>query len=150
MNYPSRKYPRLKNFDYSAGGVFCVTICTKEKAKLFGYVDVASAAMHLSELGALVQAQIDRIPQAYPGTILWNRVVMPNHLHILLQIPPEAPVSLFSVVRGTKSLVTRTIGYSIWQASFYEHVVRNEADALRFWKYIDENPAKWALDPYYE
>ncbi len=150
MDYPQRKYPRLKNFDYASGGVFCVTICTENREMSLGkVVDGEEARVHLSALGQLVQKLIDNIPNAYPGTILLNRVVMPNHVHILIQIPHENPVSLFSVIRGTKTMATRAAGFSVWQKSFYEHVVRNETDALRCWKYIDENPKKWALDPYF-
>ncbi len=151
MEYPKRKHPRLKNFDYAAGGVFCVTICTMKKQKLFGYVeDGEPAVVHLTSLGCLAQEVMGAIPGAYPGVALLNGVVMPNHVHLLLQISGEKPVSLFMVVRSFKTLVTKRWGTPVWQASFYEHVVRNEADALRFWKYIDENPKKWALDPYFE
>jgi REP element-mobilizing transposase RayT len=37
----------------------------------------------------------------------------------------------------------------VWQRSFYDHVLRSEADYQRVWRYIDENPAKWAEDEYY-
>ncbi len=151
MPYPVRKYPRMKNFDYHAGGTFCVTICSKNKQKIFGtVVDGDEACVHLSPLGQLVQETVLCIPSAYTGVKLLNYTVMPNHIHLLLQIPHENPTSLFTIVRSTKSIVTRHAGQTIWQGSFYEHVVRNEQDALRFWKYIDENPKKWTLDPYFE
>ena len=38
---------------------------------------------------------------------------------------------------------------TLWQRSYYDHVIRNEADYLRIWQYIDENPAKWTEDEYY-
>lgn len=38
---------------------------------------------------------------------------------------------------------------AIWQRSYYDHIVRNDADDLRIWQYIDENPARWAEDEYY-
>lgn len=38
----------------------------------------------------------------------------------------------------------------LWQRSFYDHIIRSEADYLRIWDYIDTNPAKWAEDCYYE
>lgn len=58
--------------------------------------------------------------------------------------------SLHTVVRGLKSLVTRACGYSIWQTSYYDHVIRNEADELRILEYIRTNPARWAEDEYYQ
>ncbi len=150
MNGGDRKYPRLKTFDYAAGGVFCVTVCCEDRRHLLGtVVDGEEAGVILTSYGQIVKKYIDRIPQAYPGTKLLTSIVMPNHIHLLLQIPQENPVSLYTVVRSTKRMVTREIGHSIWQKSYYEHIVRNEQAALAFWKYIDENPKKWALDPYH-
>ena len=39
---------------------------------------------------------------------------------------------------------------TVWQRGYYEHVVRCEADFLDILRYIEENPAKWLDDPYYE
>ncbi len=150
MKLPVRKYPRLRNFCYDAGGVFCVTICSKNKEKIFGsVVGGETPAIVLTPLGETVKGAIDRIPIAYPGANILNSVVMPNHVHILLQISHENPVSLFSVIRSTKGLVTKSWGMPVWQRSFYEHIVREEKDAMRYWQYIDENPQKWSQDPYW-
>ena len=46
-------------------------------------------------------------------------------------------------------MVTREVGHSVWQASFYDHIIRSRTDYLRIWQYIDENPARWAEDEYY-
>lgn len=46
-------------------------------------------------------------------------------------------------------MVTREVGHSVWQASFYDHIIRSRPDYLRIWQYIDENPARWAEDEYY-
>ena len=42
------------------------------------------------------------------------------------------------------------MGYTkLWQRSYFDHVIRNEADYLRIWQYIGDNPAHWAEDEYY-
>lgn len=38
---------------------------------------------------------------------------------------------------------------TIWQRSYYEHVIRSEDDYKNTWLYIDNNPAHWAEDEYY-
>ncbi len=48
-----------------------------------------------------------------------------------------------------KEVVTKSIGYSIWQKGYHDHIIRGEADYLRIWNYIDTNPAKWREDCYY-
>ena len=57
--------------------------------------------------------------------------------------------TVITVVRGFKSMVTRELGKTIWQTSFYEHVIRNEEDYKNTRQYIDNNPHKWMLDEYY-
>ena len=47
------------------------------------------------------------------------------------------------------NLVRGTPGKPLWQRGFYDHIIRNEADYLRIWQYIDTNPAKWEEDEYY-
>ncbi len=36
----------------------------------------------------------------------------------------------------------------LWQRSFYEHVIRDDADMNRIRVYIRNNPVKWAFDTY--
>ena len=47
-----------------------------------------------------------------------------------------------------KEAVTKTFGQSIWQKSCHDHIIRNEADYLRIWTYMEENSAKWREDCY--
>ena len=48
-----------------------------------------------------------------------------------------------------KRFTNKETGLSLWQASFHDHVIRDEHDYLSRWQYIDDNPAKWAEDEYY-
>ena len=38
----------------------------------------------------------------------------------------------------------------MWQTSYHDHIIRNEADYRRIWEYIDTNPEKWQEDCYYK
>ena len=64
--------------------------------------------------------------------------------------------SLSAVIGSYKSGVTRRIREqqgdlddTLWQKSFYEHIIRNDDDLNRIRKYILHNPAKWAEDEFY-
>ena len=58
-------------------------------------------------------------------------------------VPQNNRVS--SSVRTMKTLTTKEIGHSIWQRSYYDHVIRNQQDYDDVWEYIDNNPRKWAM-----
>ena len=76
---------------------------------------------------------------------------MPDHIHFILRInngtmwasSPTKNVS--SVVRSLKIMITKEIGESIFQRSFFDHVIRNEQDYIETWNYIDNNPLNWLL-----
>ncbi|MBE6733486.1 MAG: hypothetical protein E7561_05780 [Ruminococcaceae bacterium] len=59
---------------------------------------------------------------------------MPDHIHLLLQIhsdidgrPLVAP-TIDRVIKQTKGYITKQIGFSIWQKSFNDHIIRGDKD----------------------
>ena len=80
-----RRSLRLGGYDYSTAGAYFVTICTQDRACLFG--DVAAAAMHLNEAGRMVAGLWDDLAVRFSGVDIDQVVVMPNHLHGILVLP---------------------------------------------------------------
>ena len=74
-----RRPTRLPQFDYSQQGAYFVTICTRNRACLFG--EVVDGEMQLSDVGEVAHAMWERIPTHAPlvETDAW--IVMPNHVH---------------------------------------------------------------------
>ena len=76
-------------------------------------------------------------------------VIMPDHLHLLLSIGcygGQDPPALTRIVGNFKAGVSRRCGRQIWQASFYDHVIRGPADLQEIMQYIANNPRHWILD----
>jgi len=48
-----------------------------------------------------------------------------------------------------KGYITKQIGYSIWQKSFYDRIIRGEKEYYDVWRYIDENSLRWRDDEYF-
>lgn len=74
-----RRSIRLKGYDYSQSGAYFVTICTQNREHLFG--DIINGAMHLNDVGAVVQGTWIDLPNRFPTVRLDTFVVMPNHIH---------------------------------------------------------------------
>ena len=144
-DHPNRKWVRLREYDYSTNGAYFVTICTKEKKHILSTVIdhgiEAPAEIRLSEIGMIAESYIRTIPG------IDKYVIMPNHVHMIIIKNNGKPLS--SDIRSFKGLTTKKAGNSIWQDYYYDHVIRNETDYQIKWKYIDDNPAKWASDEYY-
>jgi putative transposase len=79
-----RRSLRLKGYDYTQEGAYYVTLCTAERAPLLG--EVVAGAMHLSTLGAMVQAEWLRTPTLRPQVTLDEYVIVPNHVHGILVV----------------------------------------------------------------
>lgn len=140
----SRKENRLRCFDYDSAGVYFVTICAAANKKIFRNDDGT-----LTETGKVIENAILSLSGFYDGVEVEKYVIMPNHIHLLISFSKEKNVSLSRVINQFKGSVTKKIKTSVWQKSFYDHIVRNEKDHERIWKYIDENPLRWELDEYY-
>ncbi len=65
-------------------GVYFVTICSHEKQLIFG--KISTHAMHMSELGMIVEGCIKEIPSHHDDVEICNYVVMPNHIHIVMAV----------------------------------------------------------------
>jgi REP element-mobilizing transposase RayT len=159
MEYPKRKPNRLKNRDYSRPGAYFLTICTEGRKNLFWNCVGATIGrpqdVVLSEYGKIVDEAIQNIPQIYPMTKITFYTVMPNHIHILLEIladehgrPMVAPTT-GTVVQQLKGAVSKKIGRSIWQKLYHDHVVRNNREFEYISGYIYSNPMRWNEDCFY-
>jgi REP element-mobilizing transposase RayT len=81
---PRRQSLRLAEFDYAEPGAYFVTICTRDRACLFG--EVVDGEMILSPAGRVVEAAWFDLPNHYPTIGLDAFVVMPNHVHGIIVI----------------------------------------------------------------
>ena len=169
MPYYSRKNPRLSGYNYNDNGVYFLTLCTHERKPLFSQIYGDNNEQYpenrLSEYGKIMETVIRSIPERFSVT-LENFVIMPNHVHILIEIHDtqqlraihESPLrsrSLISKVVGYLKMNTskqiHQLGYSgeIWQRSFHDHIVRSKKDYDKIWMYIEDNPRRWNEDCFF-
>ena len=129
-------------------------------ADIFSQAPLRVSRPPLSDIGLVVEKAINNIPQIYSSVILDKYVIMPNHIHMIIRIdddrgrtmsaPTNQNITISRIIKQCKEFVTKQIGFSPWQRSFHDHIIRNEEDYLKIWQYIDENPAKWTEDRYYK
>jgi len=86
-----RRSIRLPLYDYTQPGVYFVTICAWHRECLFGTVIDSEVA--LNAFGEIVRDEWLRTPTVRPYVALDAFVVMPNHLHGILEITPHEEVS---------------------------------------------------------
>ena len=167
-----RKAMRYKEFDYNSIGVYFITICTKNKqcmlSEIVGTGVLDCPQIKLTSYGEIADKYINQLNLFYNYLSIESYVIMPNHIHILLFIQDEKPLSQngqsgtpvptnveranssFSHFISTfKRFCNKEYGKNIWQARSYDHIIRNYEDYENHIKYIYENPAQWYFDELY-
>ncbi len=170
---PFRFTTRLQGYSYRGASYF-VTICAWNQRCLFGEVD--DYATHLSALGEIVEREWLNTPIIRPSVILDRHVVMPNHFHAILFVPPtladqvekahilfappsspfhRQPRSPSSLIGGFKGAVPRAAERQLgmkrpfWQERFDDRIIRGPRDLAARQEYIANNPARWTADRYH-
>jgi putative transposase len=122
--HPGHKSLRMPYRDYAAAGIYFVTICTADRRPSLAKIEDGNA--HLTPIGEIAKECWQQIPTHHPEVTLHGFVVMPNHVHGLLELTPLSGVpskpdiakrkfgpdgvptsSLSAVVRSFKSAITR-------------------------------------------
>jgi REP element-mobilizing transposase RayT len=161
-----RRSVRLRTWDYTNSAAYFITTCTLGRQLLFG--DIHDGEMILNPLGEAVADEWLISARMRSEIILDEWGVMPNHFHGIVVIDqgdqPVAPTpatskstlipkSLGAMVSGFKAGSAKRVnqlrgtrGISVWQRSFYDHVIATEEELDRIRNYILTNPARWQED----
>lgn len=167
-NFPKRKPNRLSNYNYSSNGIYFVTICSKNRLNIFSEINtnsvgtgLAPVRLHLTRIGNIIDKHWQTIPKDNDNIELDQYIIMPNHIHGIIQIKKRtgaSPVPTLSKIIGSfkskssleylKYIEQNNLDVSgqIWQRSFYDHVIRSEESLSEIREYIINNPLNWEND----
>ena len=103
--------------------------------------------IRLSAIGKILAEEITRIESHYANVKTDAFVIMPNHVHLIVRITerinpfPTKNGDIPNIVGKWKAAVTRNVGkafmpsasYTLWQSSFHDRIIRNEAEYRKIW-----------------
>ncbi len=136
--FPYRKRIRLRGFPYGGGCAYYLTLCADHKRMLFG--SCFNGVVALNAIGRIVEASWLRTAALRSEVVLDESIVMPNHMHAIVHVPPlAAKGALFRGVGGFKASVTSAVRrllatpeFVVWQKRFYDRIVREgEIEGMR-------------------
>jgi putative transposase len=115
--------------------------------------------MVLNDYGKIAGQQWRWLGEQYPYIVLHEFVVMPNHIHGIIEINRSLITSsdsiriksLSELMGAYKTTVSKQIHLAgfiefKWQRSFYEHIIRDEESFETISDYILNNPVNWEQD----
>lgn len=161
---PKRKHIRLRHFDYSSANAYFITICVKNFECRFG--EIKNGIMRFSEIGNIAACRLQEIPEKRSSVVLDEFIVMPNHVHCIIEIKNRSfssenfnqygkPVtdSVSIIINQYKGSVKKWCNENEhpdfeWQGRFYDHVIRNNEEHWAIKNYIVSNPENWHNDQF--
>ena len=163
LAHKTHKPNRLEGYDYGSEGVYFLTVCTDNRRNFLsrivarGILDAPET--ELTPFGRAVEEALQHLDRAWGSIKVLKYVIMLNHIHILLHVtetcasasrmPRATDAVVPKFVSSIKRFTNRSCGICLWQKSYYDHIIRDEADYLKHLRYIEDNPAKWLEDQYY-
>ena len=104
MEMPNRKQNRLDAFDYGQEGEYFVTLCTRNRVRLFQMeLSVGNGLCAVPEANAIIHKWVSEIENKFPGVAIDKYVIMPDHLHLIVTIKERhAGRSLPDVMRFSR------------------------------------------------
>jgi putative transposase len=113
-NIHHRRSIRLKGYDYAQAGLYFITICCQDRAFLFG--EVVDGKMILNAFGEIAYQEWQATEQIRENTVLHEFIVMPNHIHGIIEITfkkndSESEIGKFQSPSQTIGAIIR--GYKI-------------------------------------
>jgi len=143
---------RMPGYNYDEPGIYFITIVTKPRRNLFWTenIDVKNLQESLNDFGIILKETLLGATKRYKNVEILNFIIMPDHIHLLVK-NESINISVSQVVRWIKSQSSLMIrknkpNISVWQRSYYDHIVRNQRELELCNSYIDENPNNWRAD----
>ena len=123
---------------YNNTTLYFVTCCTRDRRPL-----LASEPVHDVFRGAA-----ERVSSA--GNAVGRYVIMPDHIHMFLRIGTNN--RLGATVKYIREAITRRLHRDdpdllVWQAGFFDHLMRSGESYTEKWLYVCNNPVRAGLCP---
>ena len=142
--------------DYHSRCIYMITITALKGAPSFGSLRIAEpiseSHIELTEAGKIIVEEILKTPVFHPEIKILEKVLMPDHFHILLFVTKPIRKHLGDIVQAMKAAMTarirKTLGnpaLSILEEGFHDRILtrRNQLSAIV--NYIRENPRRLAV-----
>ena len=147
---------RAEWHDYRARCLYMVTVGKAAGAPGFGVLQNAmcpsTAFVKLSAEGVVVDEEIMCTPGHNPEIEILSRVVMPDHVHVVILVSRAMKRSLGDVVQAIKSAATRRVralhadpAMRVFEEGFHDRIIKREGQLDTVLRYVSANPYRLAV-----
>ena len=146
--------------------MYFITICTQNRKRILSNITVGTGVLDCPKIkllnyGIIADKYIKQLNDFYDDVSVEKYVIMPDHIHLILWIKygqSRTPVptsetiidnknsTVAKFVSTFKRFCNKEYGKNIWQARYYDHIIRNQHDYDEIWRYIENNPINWVIN----
>lgn len=146
---------RANWMDYRNPSILLITMVTTDRRPLFG--ELQGEKIVLTPLGKQVGLEIEQIPTYLDASAIeiYDYVVMPDHVHILLQIHERLPKHIGRYLCWFKVRCSSLVGYttstkpsdtnSLFAPNYHDRLLKGRNQLAHMKRYIKDNPRRLAL-----
>ena len=135
--------------DYCAPAIYLITLSKRPEAPDFGILSSGGPVVFLTEVGRTLRDALLDINRHHPQAKLIAEVVMPDHIHFVIQIRERLQRPLGTIIQKFKSNATHQArlrlgnpGLEIFKPNFNDRILsgRDQLDAMI--RYVSDNPRR--------
>lgn len=164
-------YERRANWnDYRARRIYMVTLKLIPKfpplSRISGNIRAHAGAVDapfaaLSDCGRVVKSTIEEVCDSYPHIGIVSKVIMPDHIHLIIFVKEQSNTHLGRVIGHIKSLCSSRLSHlksedsfrpngnraskTIFQPNYHDRILTNPGQLETMVRYVEDNPRRLAL-----
>lgn len=135
MSWSRGRPPRLPEVFQGYGSpIYFITFCVQDRQPA-----LANETVHDAFRGFATRGLAEK------GIAVGEYVIMPDHVHLFVQLPPEMKLSEWA--RMLKRAITEVLTKETfaWQRGFFDHMLRHGESYAEKWEYVRLNPVRAGL-----
>lgn len=141
--------------NYYGRGTYMITVCKHSACPDFGTLEFSlpeNAFIMLSSIGMIIREQVEVTPSFSPEIHIHSYVIMPDHVHILLQVLEPMKHHLGDVIQAIKAASTSRIrkitgnsSLTAFEEGFHDRIITSSKQLEILYRYLRENARRLAV-----
>lgn len=140
--------------DYRSRCIYMVTLKKGEGVQAFGRLEgccglpvgqKGSPHVVASAMGNAVKEVLWRIADVEPAVQLLQYALMPDHVHLLIQVRERTADRLGRIIARFKVAVNEAAGCQVFERGFNDQILKPSRNLDRLYAYLRENPYRLAV-----
>lgn len=136
--------------NYRSRAKYMLTLKKADTTPFFG--ELQGDRIIPSGIGTNIKRSLAHLPQICSSIRLWQYIVMPDHVHFLLNVEKEMEEPLGNHIARLKIDANNRCGIHVFEQGFNDQIITHHRSLDVIFNYIKDNPRRLAVrknNPYY-